>query len=120
MRPRVVAAASARLGGFGNCQERTSRSPRARGTIPGMTPSSTTGFVGPGVAYLRVRKTTQLFRGMKGYYGVSLTCGGRTVSRIDGRERVQTSGTLGLAQPGQVHCNLRRDAPGAFQYLSFD
>jgi AraC-like DNA-binding protein len=57
---------------------------------------------------------------MKAHYGVSLTCGGRSISRIDGRERVQTPGTLGLAQPGQVHCNLRRDAPGAFQFLSFD
>jgi AraC-like DNA-binding protein len=51
---------------------------------------------------------------------VSLTCGGRTLSRIDGCERLQTPGTLGLTQPGQVHCNVRRDAPGAFQFLSFD
>ncbi len=79
-----------------------------------------TGWVGPGVAYLRVRKTTELYRGMKAHYGVSLTCSGRSISRIDGRERVQMSGTLGLAQPGQVHCNLRREAPGAFQFLSFD
>jgi AraC-like DNA-binding protein len=57
---------------------------------------------------------------MKAHYGVSLTCSGRSISRIDGREHVQTPGTLGLAQPGQVHCNLRRDAPGAFQFLSFD
>jgi AraC-like DNA-binding protein len=34
--------------------------------------------------------------------------------------RVQLPGTLGLTQPGQVHCNLRRDAPGTFQFLSFD
>lgn len=85
-----------------------------------MFPSSKTESVGPGVAYLRVQKTTQLYRGMKANYGVSLTCSGRSISRIDGRERVQTPGTLGLAQPGQVHCNLRRDAPGAFQFLSFD
>ena len=85
-----------------------------------MPAPSTTGSVGPGVAYLRVRKTTQLYRGMKAHYGVSLTRGGRTISRIDGRERVQTPGTLGLAQPGQVHCNVRRDAPGTFQFLSFD
>ncbi len=85
-----------------------------------MLPSSRTGSVGPGVAYLRLRKTTQLYRGMKAHYGVSLTCSGRSISRIDGRECVQTPGTLGLAQPGQVHCNLRRDAPGAFQFLSFE
>jgi AraC-like DNA-binding protein len=78
------------------------------------------GSVGPGVAYLRVQQTTQLYRGMKAHYGVSLTCGGRSVSRIDGRERLQTPGTLGLTQPGQVHCNVRRDVPGAFQYVSFD
>ena len=85
-----------------------------------MFPSPETGVVGPGVAYLRVRKTTELYRGMKAHYGVSLTCDGRSVSRVDGRERVQTPGALGLTQPGQVHCNLRRDAPGAFQVLSFD
>lgn len=85
-----------------------------------MFPSSTMGSVGPGVACLRVRKTTELYRGMKVDYGVSLTCAGRSISRIDGRERLQTPGTLGLTQPGQLHCNLRRDAPGAFQFLSFD
>ena len=85
-----------------------------------MFASSTTGSVGPGVGYLRVRKTTELYRGMKAHYGVSLTRGGPTVSRIDGRERVQTDGTLGLSQPGQVHCNVRREAPAAFQFLSFD
>jgi AraC-like DNA-binding protein len=83
-------------------------------------PGSSTRSVGPGVACLRVQKTTQLYRGMKAHYGVSLTCGGRSVSRVDGRERVQTPGTLGLAQPGQVHCNVRRDGAGAFQFLSFD
>ncbi len=57
---------------------------------------------------------------MKAHYGVTLTCDGRSISRIDGRERVQTPGTLGLTQPGQVHCNVRRDAPGGFQFLSFD
>jgi len=57
---------------------------------------------------------------MKADYGVTLTCEGRSLSRIDGREHVQTAGTLGLTQPGQVHCNVRRDAPGAFQFLSFD
>jgi AraC-like DNA-binding protein len=81
---------------------------------------SRSGPVAPGVAYVRVRKTTQLYRGMKAHHGVSLTCDGRSISRIDGRERVQTPGTLGLTQPGQVHCNVRRDAPGAFQLVSFD
>jgi AraC-like DNA-binding protein len=85
-----------------------------------MFASARTGSVGPGVAYLRVQKTTELYRGMKAHYGVSLTCSGRSISRIDGRERVQMAGTLGLAQPGQVHCNLRRETPGAFQFLSFD
>jgi len=83
-------------------------------------PDSTIGSVGRGIAYLRVHKTTQLYRGMKAHYGVSLTYGGRSISRVDGCERVQSAGTLGLAQPGQVHCNVRRDAPGAFQLLSFD
>lgn len=78
------------------------------------------GAVGPGVAYVRVHKTTELYRGMKAHHGVSLTCAGRSISRIDGRERVQTAGTLSLTQPGQIYCNLRRDAPGAFQLLSFD
>lgn len=85
-----------------------------------MIPSASTGLVGPGVTYLRVGKTTELYRGMKAHYGITLTRSGRSVSRIDGRERVQTPGTLGLTQPGQVHCNLRRDAPGAFQFLAFD
>ncbi|MGZ6068442.1 MAG: helix-turn-helix domain-containing protein [Polyangiales bacterium] len=76
--------------------------------------------VGPGVRCVRMHKTTQLYRGMKAHHGVSLTCSGRSLSRIDGVERVQTPGTLGLAQPGQVHCNLRREAPGTFQFLAFD
>lgn len=92
----------------------------AGSTIGGVFPSSQTGSVGPGVTYLRVRKTTELYRGMKAHHGVTLTCEGRSVSRIDGREHVQTAGTLGLTQPGQVHCNVRRDAPGAFQLLSFE
>jgi AraC-like DNA-binding protein len=76
--------------------------------------------VAPGVRYVRMHKTTQLYRGMKAHYGVSLTCSGRSLSRIDGVERVQTAGKLGLAQPGQVHCNLAREAPGGFQFLAFD
>ncbi len=78
------------------------------------------GSIGPGVAYVRVRKTTQLYRGIKSHHGVSLTCAGRSVSRIDGREREQATGALGLMQPGQLHCNLRRDSPGSFQLLTFD
>ena len=85
-----------------------------------MFPGSTIGSVRPGVAYLRVLKTTELYRGMKAHYGVSLTCGGRSISRVDGCERVHSAGTLGLAQPGQVHCNERRDVPGGFQLLSLD
>lgn len=76
--------------------------------------------VGPGVLCIRMHKTTELYRGMKAHHGVSLTCSGRSLSRIDGVERVQTPGTLGLAQPGQVHCNLRRETPGTFQFLAFD
>jgi AraC-like DNA-binding protein len=67
-----------------------------------------------------VSHTTELFRGMKAEHGISMTCAGRSLSRVDGRERVHTPGTLGLMQPGQVHCNLRRDAPGSFQLVSFD
>lgn len=57
---------------------------------------------------------------MKAEHGIAMTCTGRSLSRVDGRERVQTPGTLGLVQPGQVHCNVRRDTPGAFQLISFD
>ncbi len=85
-----------------------------------MFASQAAGSVGTGVSYVRVQKTTELYRGMKAHYGVALTCSGRSLSRVDGRERVQTPGTLGLTQPGQVHCNVRREAPGAFQLLSFD
>jgi AraC-like DNA-binding protein len=84
-----------------------------------MLPSGQTGPVAPGVAWLRVSKTTELFRGMKAEHGISMTCSGRSLSRVDGRERVQAPGTLGLTQPGQVHCNVRRDAPGSFQLVSF-
>lgn len=83
-------------------------------------PFAQTGSVAPGVAWFRVSKTTQLLRGMKAEHGVALTCAGRSLSRVDGRERVHTPGTLGLTQPGQVHCNLRRDTPGSFQLISFD
>ena len=85
-----------------------------------MLPFAQTGIVAPGVTWLRVTKTTELFRGMKAEHGISLTCAGRSLSRIDGRERVHTPGTLGLMQPGQVHCNVRRDTPASFQLVTFD
>lgn len=85
-----------------------------------MLPFAQTGSVAPGVAWLRVINTTELFRGMKADHGITLTCAGRSLSRIDGRERVHAPGALGLTQPGQVHCNVRRDTPGSFQLVSFD
>lgn len=78
------------------------------------------GSVAPGIGYFRVDGATALFCGMKTHYGVALTRGGKTVSRVDGRERLQVPGTLGLAQPGQLYRNVRREAPGSFQLLSFD
>lgn len=78
------------------------------------------GSVAPGIGYLRVHATTELFCGMKTHYGVALTRAGKTVSRVDGRQRVQVAGTLGLTQPGQLYRNVRREEPGAFQLLSFD
>jgi AraC-like DNA-binding protein len=57
---------------------------------------------------------------MKAEHGISMTCAGRSLSRVDGRERVHTPGTFGLMQPGQVHCNVRRETPGSFQLISFD
>ncbi|HET9931353.1 MAG TPA: helix-turn-helix transcriptional regulator, partial [Polyangiaceae bacterium] len=85
-----------------------------------MLPFAQTGSVAPGVAWLRVSKTTELFRGMKAEHGITLTCAGRSLSRVDGKERLHTPGALGLTQPGQVHCNVRRDTPGSFQLVSFD
>lgn len=85
-----------------------------------MLPFAQTGWVAPGVAWLRVNDTMELFRGMKAEHGISMTCAGRSLSRIDGRERVHTPGALGLMQPGQIHCNVRRDTPGSFQLVSFD
>lgn len=85
-----------------------------------MLPVSQTGCVAPGVAWLRVSKTTELFRGMKAEHGITMTCAGRSLSRVDGRERVNTPGALGLTQPGQVHRNVRREGPGSFQLVSFD
>ncbi|HEY6882045.1 MAG TPA: AraC family transcriptional regulator [Polyangiales bacterium] len=85
-----------------------------------MLTSAETRRVAPGVAWLRVSNTKELFRGMKAEHGTTMTLAGRSLSRIDGRERVHTPGTLGLTQPGQVHCNVRRETPGSFQLVTFD
>ena len=74
----------------------------------------------PGVNFVRLRATTKLFRGMKAHYGTSLTLAGRARSRVDGNDYAQSPGTLGLKQPGQIHRDLERDAPGSFQLVSFD
>ena len=82
-------------------QERTSRAERPRYDAR-VLHVSTIGSIGPGVAFLRVRKTTQLYRGMKADYGVSLTCGGRSISRVDGRERLQTQRRAAAVARGLV------------------
>lgn len=74
----------------------------------------------PGVSFVRLRSTTKLFRGMKAHYGTSLTLAGRARSRVDGNDHAQAPGTLGLKEPGQMHHDLERDAPGSFQLVSFD
>lgn len=78
------------------------------------------GPVMPGVSFVRLRSTTKLFRGMKAHYGTSLTLAGRARSRVDGTDYAQSPGTLGLKEPGQMHHDLERDAPGSFQLVSFD
>jgi AraC-like DNA-binding protein len=78
------------------------------------------GPVMPGVNFVRLRSTTKLFRGMKAHYGTSLTLAGRARSRVDGNDHAQSPGTLGLKEPGQMHHDLERDAPGSFQLVSFD
>lgn len=78
------------------------------------------GPVAPGVNFVRLRSTTKLFRGMKAHYGTSLTLAGRARSRVDGTDHAQAPGTLGLKEPGQLHHDLERDAPGSFQLVSFD
>lgn len=79
-----------------------------------------TGALAPGVTYLRVDETTELLRGMKAHHGITLSRGGRSVSRVDGRERRMEPGRLGLAQPGQVHCTVRREGPGSFLFVAFE
>lgn len=78
------------------------------------------GPVMPGVSFVRLRSTTKLFRGMKAHFGTSLTLAGRARYRVDGIDHAQAPGTLGLKQPGQIHHDLERDAPGSFQLVSFD
>lgn len=78
------------------------------------------GPVAPGVSFVRLRSTTKLFRGMKAHYGTSLTLAGRARTRVDGHDHAQAPGTLGLKEPGQMHADLARDAPGSFQLVSFD
>jgi AraC-like DNA-binding protein len=78
------------------------------------------GQIMPGVNFVRLRATTKLFCGMKAHYGTSLTLAGRARSRVDGKDYAQSPGTLGLKQPGQIHRDLERDAPGSFQLVSFD
>ncbi|MBK7400698.1 MAG: helix-turn-helix transcriptional regulator [Myxococcales bacterium] len=78
------------------------------------------GSLAPGVDFLRIRKTTQLYRGMKAHYGVSFTLDGSASSTIDGDSYTQTPGTLNLKQPGQLHRDLHRESPGTYQLVSFD
>ncbi len=77
------------------------------------------GSLAPGVDFLRIRKTTQLYRGMKPHYGVSLTLDGRASSLIDGGSYTQTPGVINLKQPGQLHADVRRETPGTYQLVSF-
>jgi AraC-like DNA-binding protein len=77
------------------------------------------GSIAPGVDFLRVRKTNELYGGIKAHYAVSLTVDGRSVTRLDGHDWAQTPGTINLKQPGQVHRDLHRGAPGTLQLVSF-
>jgi len=78
------------------------------------------GSIAPGVDFLRVAKTRELYRGIKAHYAVSLTVDGRSISRIDGADYTQSPGTINLMQPGQVHRDRQRLAPGTLQLVSFD
>lgn len=77
------------------------------------------GSLAPGVDFLRIRKTTQLYRGMKPHYGVSFTIDGRASSIIDGGSYTQTPGAIHLKQPGQLHSDVHRETPGTYQLVSF-
>jgi AraC-like DNA-binding protein len=83
-------------------------------------PAPVLGSIAPGVDFLRVRKTYELYRGIKAHYAVSLTVDGRSITRLDGTDYRQTPGTVNLMQPGQLHRDLRREAPGTLQLVSFD
>jgi AraC-like DNA-binding protein len=85
-----------------------------------LLPSRVFGSVVPGVDFLRIQKTTQLYHGMKTDYGVSLMVDGRAHSRIDGGSYAQTPGTINLKQPGQIHRDLHRESPCTYQLVSFD
>jgi AraC-like DNA-binding protein len=94
---------------------------RASGvTLVDVQDSREFGPVSPGVNFVRLRSTTKLYRGLKAHYGTSLTLAGRARSRVDGNDYAQAPGTLGLKEPGQMHHDLERDAPGSFQLVSFD
>ena len=69
---------------------------------------------------MRVARSTGLYRGMKPYYAAALFSAGRTRWWIDGRTGEQVPGSLQLKEPGQVHHDRARFAPGAFQSISFD
>jgi AraC-like DNA-binding protein len=83
-------------------------------------PATVLGSIAPGVDFLRVRKTHELYCGIKAHYAVSLTIDGRSVTRLDGEDYLQTAGTINLKQPGQLHRDLQRAAPGTLQLVSFD
>jgi AraC-like DNA-binding protein len=78
------------------------------------------GAVGPGVALMRVTGARGLYRGVKAHHAAMLTCAGRSEWWIDGHTGLQGPGSMQLKEPGQVHKDLRRESPGAFQALIFD
>jgi AraC-like DNA-binding protein len=90
------------------------------GMLGTVLPSRVFGSIAPGVDFLRIRKTTQLYHGMKADYGTSLMVDGRAHSRIDGGSYAQTPGTINLKQPGQIHRDLHRESPCTYQLVSFD
>lgn len=83
-------------------------------------PAPVLGSIARGVDFLRVRKTHELYQGIKAHYAVSLTVDGRSVTRLDGAEHLQTPGTINLMQPGQLHRDVKRVAAGTLQLVSFD
>src|SRR5689334_10739657 len=86
---------------------KNAQAPPVPGRIVGdVTVTPVRGSVAPGVDFLQLRKTSELYRGIKAHYAVSLTVDGRSVTRLDGHDCAQTSGTINLMQPGQLHCDL--------------